>query len=249
MIQTRYFVKFRNNTSLHNKVMVFNDLTRQEVWDTVMQMYPLAVDKILSEQELARLLPNIYEQSHLWVQLFTKVTVYKLDCNNRVTSDIEIVYPLEPNNTDVSVDSITEWFRVAKPEPKEKDKSTQLGVVFEEVAELLEVFMSKDENTDLQNEFTEAYTAISRLSNRLYKVDKLPDLNHEERVQVLDALADITVTTTGSAYMLGMQMDKALSEVNRSNFSKYENGKPVFNEHGKMIKGKGYTKPNLEEYV
>lgn len=248
MIQTRYFIKFRNNTTLHNKVMVFTDLTRQEVWDTAMQMYPLAVDKILSEQELARLLPNIYEQTHLWVQPTTQVIVYKTSANGNITTEIEAVYPLN-FDTAVSVEPITRWFKVAKPEPKDKDKSTQLGVVFEEVAELLKVYMSKDENTDLQNAFVEAYTAVGRLSNKLYKVGKLPDLSQEEKIEVLDALADITVTTIGSTYMLGMQMDKALSEVNRSNFSKYENDKPIFNEAGKMIKGKDYTKPNLEEYV
>jgi hypothetical protein len=49
--------------------------------------------------------------------------------------------------------------------------------------------------------------------------------------------------------MLDMDVLGALEEVNRSNFSKFENGKAVFDENGKITKGKNYSKPNLKPFV
>lgn len=49
--------------------------------------------------------------------------------------------------------------------------------------------------------------------------------------------------------MMGFDMVGALKEVNASNYSKFENGKPVFNEQGKIAKGKDYFKPNLTTYL
>ena len=65
----------------------------------------------------------------------------------------------------------------------------------------------------------------------------------------LDALADGIVTATGMAHMAGMDIVGALGEVNRSNWSKFEDGKPVFNENGKIAKGKDYSKPELKPYL
>ena len=49
--------------------------------------------------------------------------------------------------------------------------------------------------------------------------------------------------------MLGIDFEACLAEVNRSNYTKFENGKPVYGEYGKLAKGKDYTPPNLEEIV
>ena len=65
----------------------------------------------------------------------------------------------------------------------------------------------------------------------------------------MDALCDQLVTICGVGYMLGFDMLGALAEVNRSNFSKFENGKPVFNEQGKIVKGKHYSKPDLKPFL
>ena len=49
--------------------------------------------------------------------------------------------------------------------------------------------------------------------------------------------------------MFGFDMQKALAEVVRSNFSKFENGKPVFDDNGKIKKGANYTPPQLQEFI
>src|SRR5690606_12600982 len=68
-------------------------------------------------------------------------------------------------------------------------------------------------------------------------------------VEHLDALADQIITAVGCAHMARMDIIGALDEVNRSNFSKFEDGKPVFNDQGKIKKGRGYSEPELERFV
>ena len=66
---------------------------------------------------------------------------------------------------------------------------------------------------------------------------------------LLDALCDQIVTAIGVGYMAGFDMAGALQEVIRSNASKFENGKPLFDENGKIRKGKDYTQPELAQFV
>lgn len=70
-----------------------------------------------------------------------------------------------------------------------------------------------------------------------------------DRNALLDALADQIVTATGVGVFLGMNVPGALGEVNRSNYSKFENGEPVFNENKKVMKGKDYTPPDLSKFI
>ena len=71
----------------------------------------------------------------------------------------------------------------------------------------------------------------------------------DSRRELLDALCDQIVTAVGVAYMLGMDIQGALNEVNRSNWSKFVDGKAVFNEQGKIAKSENYTPPQLVEFV
>ena len=71
----------------------------------------------------------------------------------------------------------------------------------------------------------------------------------KDRVGLLDSLADQIVTATGVGTFLGMNVPGALAEVNRSNYSKFEDGEPVFNENMKVMKGKDYTPPDLTPYI
>ncbi len=71
----------------------------------------------------------------------------------------------------------------------------------------------------------------------------------KDRIGLLDSLADQIVTATGVGTFLGMNVPGALSEVNRSNYSKFEDGEPVFNENKKVMKGKDYTPPDLTPYI
>jgi predicted HAD superfamily Cof-like phosphohydrolase len=72
----------------------------------------------------------------------------------------------------------------------------------------------------------------------------------EDRKEFLDALCDQIVTATGSGAFLGMNMEGALSEVDQSNWSKFdENGNPIFDENGKISKSPAYRKPELEPFI
>ena len=71
----------------------------------------------------------------------------------------------------------------------------------------------------------------------------------KDRIGLLDSLADQIVTATGVGTFLGMNVPGALAEVNRSNYSKFEDGEPVFNENKKVMKGKDYTPPDLTPFV
>ena len=68
--------------------------------------------------------------------------------------------------------------------------------------------------------------------------------------EVADALTDILYVTYGAGHAFGINLDKCFEEVQNSNMSKLgSDGKPVFNEHGKVMKGPDYFKPNLSKFV
>ena len=68
--------------------------------------------------------------------------------------------------------------------------------------------------------------------------------------EVADALTDILYVTYGAGHAFGIDLDKCFDEVQNSNMSKLgENGKPIYNEAGKVMKGPNYFKPDLSKYV
>ncbi len=68
--------------------------------------------------------------------------------------------------------------------------------------------------------------------------------------EVADALTDILYVTYGAGYAYGIDLDKCFKEVQRSNMSKLgSDGKPIYNENGKVMKGPNYTPPNLKQFV
>ena len=69
-------------------------------------------------------------------------------------------------------------------------------------------------------------------------------------VEVADALTDILYVTYGAGHSFGIDLDACFDEVQNSNMSKLdENGKPIYNEHGKVLKGPKYFAPNLKKYI
>ena len=98
-------------------------------------------------------------------------------------------------------------------------------------------------------EYALAATAIKYQMNYSEYLDAVEELSADARVELLDALCDQVVTAVGVAYMMGMDIEGALAEVNRSNWSKFEGGVPVFNEQGKIAKGVEYTPPELSDYI
>ena len=68
--------------------------------------------------------------------------------------------------------------------------------------------------------------------------------------EVADALTDILYVTYGAGHAFGIDLDKCFKEVQSSNMSKLgSDGKPIYNEKGKVMKGPDYFKPNLEKFV
>jgi predicted HAD superfamily Cof-like phosphohydrolase len=68
--------------------------------------------------------------------------------------------------------------------------------------------------------------------------------------EVADALTDILYVTYGAGYAYGIDLDECFKEVQRANMSKLgEDGKPIYNEQGKVMKGPNYAKPDLSKFV
>jgi len=90
---------------------------------------------------------------------------------------------------------------------------------------------------------------INKLRYDLIK-EELDELNeamkNQDLLEVADALTDILYVTYGAGHAFGIDLDKCFDEVQNSNMSKLdENGKPIYNEYGKVMKGPKYFKPNL----
>tara|TARA_B100000700_G_scaffold310970_1_gene392179 strand:- start:285 stop:626 length:342 start_codon:yes stop_codon:yes gene_type:complete len=75
-------------------------------------------------------------------------------------------------------------------------------------------------------------------------------MKNKDLLEVADALTDILYVTYGAGHAFGIDLDKCFDEVQNSNMSKLdENGKPIYNESGKVMKGPNYFKPNLTKFV
>ena len=75
-------------------------------------------------------------------------------------------------------------------------------------------------------------------------------IQNKDIKEVADALTDILYVTYGAGHAFGINLDKCFEEVQNSNMSKLgSDGKPIFNEKGKVMKGPNYFKPNLNKYI
>ena len=75
-------------------------------------------------------------------------------------------------------------------------------------------------------------------------------MNNNDLLEVADALTDILYVTYGAGHAFGIDLDKCFDEVQNSNMSKLdENGEPIYNESGKVMKGPNYFKPDLSKFV
>ena len=83
------------------------------------------------------------------------------------------------------------------------------------------------------------------------ELDELKEaIKEKDIVEVADALTDILYVTYGAGHSFGIDLDQCFAEVQRSNMSKLDiNGKPIFNENGKVMKGPNYFQPNLKKYL
>ena len=75
-------------------------------------------------------------------------------------------------------------------------------------------------------------------------------MNNKDLLEVADALTDILYVTYGAGHAFGIDLDKCFDEVQNSNMSKLgENGEPIYNESGKVMKGPNYFKPDLSKFL
>ena len=90
-----------------------------------------------------------------------------------------------------------------------------------------------------------------RLDLRREELSELTEaMNNKDLLEVADALTDILYVTYGAGHAFGINLDKCFEEVQNSNMSKLdEKGKPIYNEHGKVMKGPNYFKPDLSKFI
>ena len=75
-------------------------------------------------------------------------------------------------------------------------------------------------------------------------------IKENDILEVADALTDILYVTYGAGHAFGVDLDKCFDEVQKSNMSKLgKDGKPIYNESGKVMKGPNYFKPNLSKFI
>ena len=83
------------------------------------------------------------------------------------------------------------------------------------------------------------------------ELDELSEaIKNKDIIEVADALTDILYVTYGAGHSFGINLDKCFEEVQRSNMSKLDvNGKPIYNQNGKVLKGPNYFKPDLKKFI
>lgn len=141
----------------------------------------------------------------------------------------------------MTINSIVQWFIIAKPEPTFKDVAMQTGCHYEEVAEMMEA---------TNNDGTETYE-LAEFYKQGYGNDNLINFDH---LALLDALCDQIVTAIGVGVMMGFDMEKALAEVNRSNYTKFKPHDggylPYIRPDGKIGKNPDtYEEPELAQFL
>ena len=114
------------------------------------------------------------------------------------------------------------------------------------------IFM-KTFGQDVKNEPSFSTDKINKLRVDLIK-EELGELNeamkNKDLLEVADALTDILYVTYGAGHAFGIDLDKCFNEVQNSNMSKLDsNGKPIYNNDGKVMKGPNYFKPDLKKFV
>lgn len=142
----------------------------------------------------------------------------------------------------MSIASIAEWHTRARPSPTDDDLRVQIGCHLEEVVEMLHAIVGAD--SDSESDRVAALRVLDALADRL-KTGRA-DLAIADRRALLDSIADQVVTAVGVAHCARMKPVEAVVEIDRSNWSKFVDGLPLRDSHGKIAKGPNYTKPNLE---
>ena len=119
---------------------------------------------------------------------------------------------------------------------------------FKDVGTFMETF---GQEVKTKPEFPNAETTNLRLELISEELNELYDaMEAKDIVGVADALTDILYVTYGAGHAFGVDLDKCFKEVQRSNMSKLgQDGKPIYREDGKVMKGENYSPPDLKKYL
>ena len=119
---------------------------------------------------------------------------------------------------------------------------------FEKVGEFMKTF---GQEVKSKSSLSSDKINILRINLIEEELDELKQaINQKNLLEVADALTDILYVTYGAGHAFGINLDKCFEEVQNSNMSKLdENGKPIYNESGKVMKGPNYFKPDLSKFV
>lgn len=119
---------------------------------------------------------------------------------------------------------------------------------FEKVKKFMETF-----GQEIKEKASFPNDKITSLRYELIKeeLDEFKEaIDKKDIKEVADALTDILYVTYGAGHAFGINLDKCFEEVQNSNMSKLGNdGKPIYNDNGKVMKGPNYFKPNLSKFV
>ena len=119
---------------------------------------------------------------------------------------------------------------------------------FESVKKFMETF-----GQEIKEKASFPDNKITSLRYELIKeeLDELKEaIDSKDIKEVADALTDILYVTYGAGHAFGINLDKCFEEVQNSNMSKLDlNGKPIYNDKGKVMKGPKYFKPDLSKFV
>ena len=119
---------------------------------------------------------------------------------------------------------------------------------FEKVKQFMQTF---GQEVKTKASFSDEKTNQLRLDLITEELQELKNaMESKDLLEVADALTDILYVTYGAGHALGIDLDKCFDEVQNSNMSKLgADGKPIYNESGKVMKGPDYFKPDLSKYL
>ena len=119
---------------------------------------------------------------------------------------------------------------------------------FEKVGVFMKTF---GQNVKQSSSFSSEKINALRVSLIKEELDELIEaMNKKDLVEVADALTDILYVTYGAGHAFGINLDDCFEEVQNSNMSKLDNnGKPIYNDKGKVMKGPNYFKPDLNKFI
>ncbi len=119
---------------------------------------------------------------------------------------------------------------------------------FNKVGEFMKTFGQEVKN---KPSFSTEKINQLRISLIQEELDELKEaMTNNDLLEVADALTDLLYVTYGAGHAFGIDLDKCFNEVQNSNMSKLgEDGKPIYNEFGKVMKGPNYFKPDLSKFV